>query len=294
MDPAFFASLHRKSLGELRIAVLGLGLMGGSFALGLRGRCAGLFGVDPDPEARRIAGQAGLFEAVSGRAEELLPEADLAILAAPVGAILSLLDALPGLMGGPLAVIDLGSTKRAIVEKMSGLPPRFDALGGHPMCGKERGGFANAEARIFHEAVFAFTPLDRTSAWLRSTAADLAAALGARPLWLDALTHDRWVAWTSLLPYLASGALAAAVPPEAFPLTGPGLRGAVRLAGTPWPMIRDALATNRHNLLASLRAYRAGLQELEALLEQEDFAGLEARLGAGAAAYQALMGAGPQ
>lgn len=268
--------------------------MGGSLALSLRGRCAGIYGVDPNPEARRIARESGAFEAVSGQARELLPGADLIVLAAPVGTILTLLSTLPEWHDGPAAVIDLGSTKYDIVERMAGLPPRFDPLGGHPMCGKERGGMANAEAALFRDAAFAFTPLERTSAWLRSLASELAGALGARPLWLDALTHDRWVAWTSLLPYLASGALAAVVPQEAFPLTGPGLRGAARLAGTPWSMIGDVLATNRSNLLASLRAYRAGLQDLEALLEQEDFAGLEARLGVGAANYQALMGLTPR
>lgn len=295
MDPDF-TSLHRKRLEDLRVTVYGLGLMGGSLALGLRSRCAGLFGVDPDPEARRLAQETGLFTTVTDLATQMPHEADLLILAAPVGAILRLLEALPGLHTGAAAVIDLGSTKRGIVEKMAELPERFDPLGGHPMCGKEVGGLKNADARVFYEAAFAFTPLERTSPWLRSLAAELAEALGARLLWLDPLTHDRWAAWTSHLPYLAAGALAGAVPEETFPLAGSGLRSTVRLSATPWSMMRDVLETNRLNTLASLKAYRASLQEIEALLEQDDFIGLERQLAVGAARQQALvkLGAGSQ
>ncbi|MCC7130631.1 MAG: prephenate dehydrogenase [Anaerolineae bacterium] len=293
MDPDF-TSLHHKRLEDLRVAIFGLGLMGGSLALGLRGKCAGLWGVDPDPEARRLAQETGVFTAVTDLAAQFPFETDLLILAAPVGAILRLLDGLPALVANPAAVLDLGSTKRSIVEKMAELPPRFDPLGGHPMCGKEVGGLANADASIFRAAAFGFTPLERTSPWLRARAAELAQALDARPLWLDPLTHDRWAAWTSHLPYLAAGALAGAVPAEAAPLAGSGLRSTVRLAATPWSMMRDVLETNRLNLLASLQAYRASLQELEALLEQNDFAELETRLAAGAARQQALvkLGAG--
>jgi prephenate dehydrogenase len=156
------------------------------------------------------------------------------------------------------------------------------------MCGKERGSLDNAEASLYHGASFAFTPLPRTSAKLRDLAAQLALAVGARPLWLDPDTHDRWVATTSHLPYLIANSLAAITPPEASPLVGPGFRSTARLSPGSLEMMLDILMTNRLNILPHLRSYREHLGMLEDYLAQANEAGLRQELAYGAEKYHLL------
>jgi prephenate dehydrogenase len=261
-------------LSAARVAILGLGLMGGSLALALRGKCAALIGIDRDPQTLELARQRQVVDLASIEPAELLPQADVVILATPVNTILQHLLALPEQHPGQAIVIDLGSTKVQVGEVMQSLPERFDPLGGHPMCGKERSGLANADPLLFQGTAFAFTPLARTSSRARSFAEELAWQVGARPLWLDAQTHDRWVAATSHLPYLVSNALAFSTPTEAAPLAGSGYRSATRLAQTSPAMMLDVLMTNRENILAASGRFRAHLDLLDELLRQGDFEAL--------------------
>ena len=276
-------------LSNSRVAILGLGLMGGSLALRLRGRCAQLLGCDTDPTTLALARQQNLVDQLSDKPGDILPLSDLVILATPVRAILSLLDDLPDLHPGSAAVLDLGSTKVQIIERMQALPGRFDPLGGHPMCGKERGGLENADPNLYQSAPFALTPLPRTSLRLRRLAEQLVRLVGARPLWLEAETHDRWVAATSHVPYLVANALAAITPVETRPLVGPGLRSSTRLAPSGWSMMRDILETNRPNILAGLQRFRQQIEDLENRLETGDLAAVEQLTAQGARNYEALV-----
>jgi prephenate dehydrogenase len=276
------------SLSNCRVAILGLGLMGGSLALRLRGQCQSLLGCDPDPATLALARQWNLAEQVSDQPGDILPQADLVILAAPVRVILSLLDELPALHPGYAAVLDLGSTKTRIVQRMEALPERFDPVGGHPMCGKERGGLANADPDLYQSVPFALTPLPRTSPRLRQLAEQLVRLVGANPLWLEAETHDRWVAVTSHVPYLVANALAAVTPLEARPLVGPGLRSTTRLAPSGWTMMRDILETNQPNILAGLQRFRQQIEELEDRLAAGDLQAFEELTAHGARNYEAL------
>ena len=119
-------------LAESKIAIVGLGLMGGSLALGLRGKCAALYGIDPHLPTLELALSQHIVDYANSDPAKLLPEADLVILSAPVTAILTLIGQLPALMPKPCIVMDLGSTKKLIVESMSRLPERFDPIGEHP------------------------------------------------------------------------------------------------------------------------------------------------------------------
>ncbi len=277
------------SLSNCRIAILGLGLMGGSLALRLRGQCQLLLGCDPDPATLALARQWNLADQVSDQPGDILPQADLVILAAPVRVILALLDELPALHPGNAAVLDLGSTKTRIVQRMQTLPERFDVLGGHPMCGKERSGLANADPNLFQSAPFALTLLPRTSQRLRRLAEQLVYLVGANPLWLEAETHDRWVAATSHVPYLVANALAAATPLEVRPLVGPGFRSTTRLAPSNWIMMNDILETNRPNILAGLQRFRQQIDELEDRLTAGDLQAVEELTVQGARNYEALI-----
>lgn len=257
-------------LAEQTIAIVGLGLMGGSLALALRLHVGALLAVDPDPETRRYALERRLVNKASADPAEILPQANLIILAAPVRANLKILAQLPELCLSPCAVLDLSSTKAEIVAAMNQLPERFAALGGHPMCGKETSGLRHADAALFQDAVFAFTPTERATPELRSLGEKLAALLGSHALWLEAETHDRWVAATSHLPYLVSAALAGSTPVESAPLASSGFRSSTRLAASDVAMMLDILLTNRTPLLTALRKMCLTLNELETALTKSN------------------------
>lgn len=256
---------------ESRIAILGLGLMGGSLALALRGKCARLLGIDPDPSAVKLAVENQIVDLASTEPSTLLPTADIIILAAPVRTIIALLNEIPGFHPGQAVIIDLGSTKEKIIEAMQLLPDRFDPVGGHPICGKEKSSLAFAEGQLYHQAPFIFTTLPRTSPNARLTAEQLALAVGAHPLWLDAPTHDRWVAATSHFPTLLANALAASTPVEAAPLTGPGFQSMTRLAASSPEMMLDIFSTNKDNILSSLHSFQKRLNQIENLLASGEF-----------------------
>jgi prephenate dehydrogenase len=267
-----------KSLAELRVAILGLGLMGGSLAMALHDGCKTLLGCDTDPVTLALARQRRIVDFADSDPATILPESDLVILAAPVRAILDLIEALHHLHPGKAVVLDLGSTKVQVTRAMEGLPQRFDPLGGHPMCGKETFGLRHADAAIFRGAAFALTPLKRTSGFARCLAEELARAVGASPLWLDAATHDAWAASTSHLPYLLASSLALATPFEARPLVGTGFRSTVRLAASEPSTMLDVLTTNRDQVLEALTKFRAQLHDLESKLTDGADVDLAARL----------------
>jgi prephenate dehydrogenase len=168
-------------------------------------------------------------------------------------------------VGSPL-VMDLGSTKVKICEALSQLPARFHGIGGHPMCGKEFSSVQYAESDLYKDATFALCATPSTREEDRQIAEALVAAVGAKPLWLDARTHDQWVAATSHTPYLIANALAAVTPVEAKPLVGPGLRSTSRLAGSNLRMMMDILSTNREAVLNQLELYQTQLNRLRELI----------------------------
>jgi prephenate dehydrogenase len=271
-------SFSEPRLAQARIAILGLGLMGGSLALALRGKCAQILGIEKDPGRLVYASALGLADRLSTEPGELLPQADLVVLAVPVRVILRFLETLPALLPGRAVVLDLGSTKSAITEAMKRLPARFDPVGGHPMCGKERSSLELAEASLYQDAPFALAELPQTTDYARRLVEELVCAVGARPVWLEAETHDRLVAATSHLPYLLASALAAATPLEAAPLAGPGYRSTSRLAVSPVDMMMDVLATNSTPVLEALQRLQEQLAHLQSCLAKGDDVALRERL----------------
>ncbi len=278
------------NLAESKIAIIGLGLMGGSIALGLHGKCAALYGIDPLPSTLELALSQNIVDYADSDPANLLPEVDLVILSAPVPAILTLLEKLPAFTPNPCIVMDLGSTKKQIVEAMSRLPERFDPIGGHPICGKEKLSLANAERTLYYAAPFLLTPLERTSPRAISAANQIIEALGAKSKILDAIEHDRILAATSHLPFLISSALSLATPQDVAPFIGPGFKSVSRLAGTPSSMMLGVLQSNRENVLNALHDLQKQLSEIESTLTSENFSQLETILNQSCSNYQSLTG----
>jgi prephenate dehydrogenase len=272
--PGFFTDKH--------VAIFGLGLMGGSLAMALNGRCRMLTGIDPDAAVVQSALRRGIVSEAVVEPGRLLEDVDLIILAAPVNAILGILKNLANLIRNEAVVVDFGSTKREICRVMRDLPVNLDPIGSHPMCGKETSGLDYADPVIFKGAAFAIVPLERSSENARETAGALAGLLGSRPIWMDADSHDRFVAATSHLPYIVSNSLAFCTPVEAAPLAASGFASATRLAGSSTDMMMDVLETNKDTVVEALRGYRDRLALIEELLIHDDFQRLRSELEAGA------------
>jgi prephenate dehydrogenase len=206
----------------------------------------------------------------------------LLILAAPVSAILDWLDRVPPVFSGEFHLLDLGSTKRHIVERMQLLPDRISPLGGHPMCGKETSGLSVADGDLYRGCLFALTPLKRTHPSTLNLAQELTAVLHARSLLLDPQEHDRAAAAISHLPYLVAATLMDAVmnldDDFAWTLASSGFRDTSRLAASDVAMMLDILKANRAEVLNVLESAQLSLQETIELIEREDWTELRAKL----------------
>ena len=277
------------SLQNSTIAIIGLGLMGGSLALALKKHCRAIYGIDSHRPTLDLALSKKIVDRADADPAKLLPEADLIILAAPVPAILSLLQRLPDLMPNPCIVLDLGSTKSHIVEAMSRLPERFDPIGGHPICGKEKLSLENAEGGLFRSAPFVLTALPRTTSRAHQAAQQIILAIGSQAIQMDAAGHDRVLAFTSHLPFLVASALAAAAPEEAVKLVGSGFRSTSRLAGTPSSMMLGVLESNRENVLAAIDRLQSELTAFETALSSKDSKELLFLMDRSRAAYQTFF-----
>jgi prephenate dehydrogenase len=273
------------ALSDATVGIVGLGLMGGSLAMSLKGKCARLIGFDTHPATLELA----LSKNIIDHAESLSPsplgrgargegEINILILATPVPSILNLIQQLPSLIHHPCIILDIGSTKRAITQAMSALPDNFDPLGGHPICGKEKLGLENADPNLYRNAPFVITPIQRTTQYAVRITRELIAAIGAHLIEMTAEEHDKVFASTSHLPFIIASSLSLSTPHEYSPFIGPGFRSTSRLAGTPSHMMMGILQSNRDNILNSICAFRESLNEIESALQSEDFAKLETLL----------------
>lgn len=247
-----------------KVAIIGLGLIGGSWGLalkkhGLAGRRIG-FG-RASTVARALA-----VDAVDEGTDDLgkaVRDAELIILAAPVGAILDCFPRLKGVASSNVLVTDVGSTKRIICQRaQETFGDDLLFLGGHPLAGKERAGVENADATLFVNARYVLTPLEERH--LEDTRikafVSLVKAIGARSLIMDPGSHDRALAFLSHLPQLLSSGLASLIAEEnlesglPLELAASGFRDVTRLAESPYSVWRDICLTNLENIQEALEA----------------------------------------
>lgn len=274
------------SIAQAQVAIVGLGLMGGSLAAALcsSNACRQVIGIARRRNTLTTALGLRFIHRGTTDLQEGLRDADMVILATPVQDILAKLGSIGPLLKPGCVLMDLGSTKKMICRAMEALPPHVQPIGGHPMCGKETSGLTMAEPDLYRDKVFVLSPLPRTSPEAFSLAQDLVKAVGARPLVLDAERHDRLVAAISHLPYMLSVTLVNAAEalaqgdPLAWQLAASGFRDTSRLAASDMTMMLDIIATNREPILAALRQARGQLARLEQCLDTQDLDGLQAML----------------
>ena len=256
-------------LEDARVTIVGLGLMGGSMALGLKARCQELVGVDSDAETVQLARRAGIKTQELGPA---LVRTDVLVLATPVKETLRLLEAFRSDPPAVRLLMDVGSTKRQVVEAMENLPDPVAAVGGHPLCGKELAGFSEAEAELFTGSLFVLTPCSRTTPSSLALAEQIVSALGASVQQMQAARHDQLLATASHLPYLLATALMGSAEfvgnkdPEIWDLVASGFLSTSRLAASDITMMADILTTNQDMVQNALSRAQSELEQLRGLL----------------------------
>ena len=261
-----------------RIAILGTGLIGGSFGLAFRREFPAVRVVGFD--RADVLDRAKAHEAISEAASDIASAvrgSDLVYIALPIGATVDVLPKIAEVADGNALVTDTGSTKTLICQQAQKYfcgGARF--LGGHPMAGKENSGIEHADADLFRDSRYALIASENDPDPRVGQFAALLQRIGAEPAWCDAETHDWAVGIVSHLPQLASVALAHVVADETdetgLPLTlaGPGLADMLRLSGSPYDIWRDTCLTNRENIAHALDRLAQAIEYLRTRLASKD------------------------
>jgi prephenate dehydrogenase len=249
-------------------AVVGLGMIGGSFALRLRECGARVIGVDIDGAVVSAAQERGAIDAGSTDLDAV-GTADLVIVATSLEHVARVAgDAARRMRRGAL-LTDVGSVKAPIVTAVTAaLPAGVQFVGGHPMAGNERQGIAAADAALLDGRAFVLTPTAATPAATVETMEAVIARVGMRPIVLDPVQHDELVAQVSHLPYLLSVALSRAIADDARAIGGPTMLEMTRVARSPTAMWAEICRTNRAAILRALVQFEHELGRLRRNLEE--------------------------
>ncbi len=249
-----------------KVAIVGLGLIGGSIALAVRQHWPTSLVIAVD--RKDVLEHAMVRHAIDVAADDpvVMAEADLVILAAPVEQNIEQLADLDRHVTAPAVVTDVGSTKRTTVAAARQLPSRFTFIGGHPLGGAPRGGLAYARADLFVDRPWIFTPDGTQPAAVLEKLNAFVSTLGARPHILTPEQHDRLLAFVSHLPQLSASALmhvvGEAAGEEGLRLTGRGLFDATRLSSSPPDIWRDICRSNRDMVAEALDLFIGELRTL--------------------------------
>ncbi len=263
----------------MRVAVLGVGLIGGSIGLAAIERLgATVTGYDRYERAIEASLARGAVQNPAATIAEAVDGAEAVFVAVPVGALADLITEALKHAPDDCVVTDVGSTKRAVVA--SHQDPRF--VGGHPLAGAENAGVEHARADLFDGATWYLTPGRSTSGILFERLHRLLHGLGARPTAIDAQTHDRILATVSHLPHVLANVLVSQAAGtlerdrEQLPATGPSFRDATRVAGAPSSIWTDIYISNADVLAAELESTIARLHAIRETLAAHDRAGVQA------------------
>ncbi len=278
------------------VALVGVGLIGGSLGLALRARgvASDVRGVDPAPGALDAALRCGAITTGCDDIPTAVSGADVVVVCAPVGAIPGLVHDVLAVADEGTVVTDAGSAKSAVLQALTPAE-RERFCGGHPVAGGEQSGVQGARADLFEGAIWFLTPTAETRPALLERVHGMVAATGAVPVAVAADVHDHLMALVSHLPHVLASALmrqAASTAPqgrEALRSAGPSFRDLTRVAGANPRLWADILLSNRDAVLAETRRHRTQLADVEAALERGDREWLEAFFATAATGRQRLL-----
>jgi len=254
------------------VAIVGVGLIGGSIGLALRerGLATQVIGIGRRPERLRKAKSLGAVTATSQAINEGVAGADLVVVCTPVAEIAG--HVLEAAAAAQRAILtDAGSTKESIVKAVEaklGKGNRF--VGGHPLAGSEKSGVENARADLFEGRVVVVTPSRKTDSDCLSTVADFWSGLGASVLVMSPAEHDKALATTSHLPHLTAAAVARVTGQDELPLTAGGWRDLTRIAAGDSELWTQILLENRGHVLKSLGQFEKTVAAFRVALERGD------------------------
>jgi prephenate dehydrogenase len=256
----------------VRIAVLGVGLIGGSIGLAARERGAEVTGYDADPEVMAAAVSRGAVDGAGDDVAAAVDGAEAVFACAPVGALPELVDAALRAAPRDCVVTDVGSTKRAIAAAID--DERF--IGGHPVAGLEVAGVQHARADLFEGAAWYLTPGEQSSGVLFERLHGLLKGFGALPSAIDAESHDRLLATVSHLPHVLANVLVAQAAStrsredEPLPRVGPSFRDATRVAGANSAIWTDIYVQNAEAIADEVDAAAGRLADVARMLRERD------------------------
>jgi prephenate dehydrogenase len=257
-----------------RIAVLGVGLIGGSIGLAARRRLqAEVVGYGRNPANLERAVELGAIDRAAGSLAEACEGADVVFCCAPVAALPTQAREALAACGPEAVVTDVGSTKGELVAAI-GDDERF--IGGHPLAGAETAGVENAREDLFEGARWYLTPTERSGGLLYDRLQRTISGLGARPQAIDPAAHDRLMATVSHLPHVLANVLASEAAEsltrdsERLPDVGPSFRDATRVAGSNPAIWADIFAGNREAVADSVDSVGARLREAAELIRAGD------------------------
>ena len=267
-----------------RLALIGCGLMGGSFALAARqsGLVESIVGFSASEKTRQRARELRVIDQACTSVAEAVRGADLVLLAVPVGAMRESFAAMAPALSAQTLLMDVGSTKGDVIaaavatlgDKLSCFVPA------HPIAGKEVAGIDHADAQLYQDRRTILTPLSSNSMRHTKLAHDIWSALGSHVCTMTAEAHDQTFAAVSHLPHLLAFAAVHALTmhpqgADYLDMAGPGFRDFSRIAASDPAVWRDILSANRNEVLAQLAHFRASLAQFEAAMQQGDTTGLQ-------------------
>ena len=257
------------------VAIVGVGLVGGSIGIALRERGVArkVIGIGRSQASLRTARRVGAVDATTVDMVKGVAEADLVIVCTPVGRVVEDVRTAAKFSREGTLFTDAGSTKQTIVARLEAepLPNNCRFLGAHPMAGREKTGAVNADPNLFEGRVVVITPTPQTQATDFDKVSKLWTELGSVVVRMSPEEHDKAVAETSHLPHAAAVALSASLPEELYRMTGTGFRDTTRLASGSPELWRDIFRENRNNILTAMTGFARKFSELaEAIRDGND------------------------
>lgn len=267
-----------------QLAIIGCGLMGGSFALALKraGLVKRVVGYSKSPSTTERARQMGVIDVEAPSALLAVSGADIVLIAVPVAATEATFKAIKHLVTPQMLIMDVGSTKRDVID--AGRRALREQIGSfvpaHPIAGREVSGVEHADAELYHGKQVILTPIERTLTVQLQKAVDVWTALGCRVVQMSPESHDAAFAAVSHLPHLISFALMNAISGQPqgkdyLALAGPGFRDFTRIAASDAKVWRDIMVSNREELLAQSKIFQRNLQALELMISSGNGEALE-------------------
>jgi prephenate dehydrogenase len=267
-----------------KATIIGVGLIGGSLAKVLKEKnlAQKITGAGRGRASLELALKLGVIDRIGQTMSQSVEDADLVVLAAPVGAFLPIVAEIAPRLKQGAVLTDVGSVKGAMVQRIESLlPSGIHYVPGHPIAGKEKHGVGEASGTLFRGAKCILTPTDKTSPQALEAIKALWLAAGANVVLMDADTHDHIFAAVSHLPHAAAFAMVSTVagfttgPENYINFSGAGFRDFTRIAASSPEMWRDVCLLNGNNIVEMLDQYQSALDRIKKAIQHQDAAELE-------------------